>query len=303
MHLKIGTRGSQLAVTQTKIYIEKLQNIAKKNNKNFSYEIIKIKTKGDKILNKPLYDIGGKALFVKELENALELGDIDLAIHSLKDIPGVVDQKFYIGGYICRRYPYDCLISKDAQQISQLKYGALVGTSSPRRKAFLHKLRPDLKINNLRGNINSRLAKFKEGLFDAIILAEAGIRRCELFDDNIMSPISPKEIIPAVGQGVLCAQVLSDNQDMVDFLQNVTDKIIEKQVLTERAFLAKVNADCDTPVAAYIDRQEDSNYLCSFMLSSSDFNQIEFLNFTQSNISEKDGEKIGDYLKAKLTVR
>lgn len=294
MHLRIGTRGSKLALYQTRVFIDKLLSI-----KEFTYEVVEIKTTGDKITDKPLYEIGGKALFLKELEEELNLNRIDIAVHSLKDVPGVIDNKFYISGFIGREFPHDCLISFKYNSINDLETGATVGTSSPRRIAFLKKYRPDLNILNLRGNVPTRIEKLKSGEFDAIILAESGIRRLDLYDSEYCSKIVESDMIPAVGQGVICAQVKADNKEIIELIDKVTDTQIKRLVEIERGFLKLINADCDTPVACYVS-EKDNLFSVNIMLSKEDFSKIIIEKFEFNNLNEISGAILAKEIKAKL---
>lgn len=294
MHLKIGTRSSKLALEQTEIFIDKLKTIV-----SFTYEIVKIKTTGDKIIDKPLYEIGGKALFLKELEEEIYNDNIDIAVHSLKDVPGVVDNSFYVSGFIGRSHSFDSFLSFKYKNILDLDNAAIVGTSSPRRIAFLKRIRPDLKIVNLRGNINSRIEKLKSGNFDAIILAESGLRRLDLYDKEYCYPIELSHMIPAVGQGVICAEVKSDNAELKNLMDELSDKSISELVKIERDYLKAVDADCDTPVAAYIEKTQNK-YILSLMLSDQDYSNTILESHSFDDLSEISGANIGVAIKSKL---
>lgn len=295
MHLKIGSRGSKLALIQTNMFIERLKSFL-----DFTYEIVVIKTTGDQIQDKPLYEIGGKALFLKELEVALLEKKIDIAVHSLKDVPGEVDSNFYISAYINDHLPRDVIISKKYKNIHELEDGAVIGTCAPRRIAFLNKLNPNLNIQPLRGNINSRLQKLKDGLYDAIILAEAGLKRWGIYDDALCSPIDMHDFIPAVGQGVICAEILSNNNHLAKYLDLVNDSSSVKNTLIEREFLRKVSADCKTPVAGHITNINGKMHFLT-MLADDDFHNastsIDEVDYHDENFTDKIIAK----LKAKLS--
>jgi hydroxymethylbilane synthase len=246
MNLRIGSRSSPLALKQVEIFVSTL-----KEKFEFSYEIVPIKTSGDLIQNKPLYDIGGKALFLKELEFELKNKTIDIAIHSLKDVPGDLPEEFILACYIGREYPNDAFISEKYKSINQLPLNAKVGTCSPRRIVSLKYLRPDLEVLPLRGNIETRLKKLRDENFDAIILAEAGLRRSNVWNSEICYSINPEEIIPAVGQGIIAAEILSDRHDLIEILSRIKFQY-KKQINIEREFLKTLSADCDSPVAAHI---------------------------------------------------
>ena len=178
MKIRIGTRKSKLALIQTEMVISEL----KRNFSELEYEIVPIVTTGDKITNKNLYDIGGKALFLKELEEQLIDKQIDLAVHSLKDVPGVISDKLEIAAVLEREDPRDCFVSFKYKSINELPEGSIVGSSSVRRKVLISKQRPDLELVQFRGNINTRLQKLKNKEVDATILACAGLMRADLFD-------------------------------------------------------------------------------------------------------------------------
>lgn len=261
MRIRIGTRASKLAMIQANIVASKLQ---------CPYEIIPITTSGDKELSKPLYDIGGKALFVKELEEALLEDRIDIAVHSLKDVPGILPEGVAIVGMIEREDPRDALVSKVSTTISRLPLNAVVGTSSPRRIAYLKQIRPDLHIVNLRGNVDTRVGKIISGELDATILAYAGLKRLGLATNGICTPIDSSEIIPAIGQGVIAIETLVDKKDIYASLNHeMTFDLMQ----AERAFLEHMNADCRTPVAAYA-RIDAGQMMVDFMLASDDLSNM-----------------------------
>jgi hydroxymethylbilane synthase len=294
MHLRIGSRGSKLAVLQTKLFIKHLKGFL-----DFTHEIVIIKTTGDKVLDKPLYDIGGKALFIKELETALLEKTIDFAVHSLKDVPGKIDDKFKLSGFIGREYPLDCFVSKAGITLENIKEGAVIGTSSPRRKAFLKKIRPDLDVRVSRGNVGTRISKLDKGEFDALLLAESGLKRLNMFDPSYMHIISPDLIIPAVCQGVIAAQTLKTNLEIINILNNASDRNILDIIMFEREFLLEVNADCDVPVAGYIEKKSE-HYNLRFMMATSDCKKMEIAQKEISSLSALEAKEIAKELKAKL---
>lgn len=244
--LVIGTRSSQLALWQA-------DYIASKLGERYPHLTIEKKlmtTQGDKILDAPLAKIGGKGLFTKELENAMLSGEIDLAVHSLKDMPVEVPAGLQISAITKREDPGDVLVSPKYKLFSQLPQGAKVGTSSLRRKAQLLSVRPDLHICDLRGNVNTRLRKLEEENFDGIILAAAGLKRLG-FGDRITDILDKKVCLPAVGQGALAVETRADDQeinDLVDFL-NDCDTVI--CTTAERSFLNRVQGGCQVPVGVY----------------------------------------------------
>lgn len=267
---RIGTRKSPLALKQTDILVKSLQYIHAKDLRIQNPEIVGITTTGDRAQEKSLAEIGGKALFVKEIEQALLENRIDFGVHSLKDVEANLCPDFQLACVLEREVVNDVLIVKgeaDEVSVACLKPGSVVGTCSPRRKAQLLDLRPDLKIVPLTGNILTRLSKLEEGSLDAIVLAFAGLKRLDLIESdgqlkgypNLKSCLlSLQEMIPAVGQGVLVAETLKSDKDTFDFLKVINHKDTEICIRAERSLLKEMGGDCKTPIAAY----------CSFSSSS-----------------------------------
>ncbi|MDJ0991552.1 MAG: hydroxymethylbilane synthase, partial [Desulfobacterales bacterium] len=206
---RIGTRGSKLALWQAEWVKSRLENL----HSGLTVELTIIKTKGDKILDVPLAKVGGKGLFVKEIEEALLAGRIDLAVHSMKDMPAEIPTGLCIGAVPAREVPADALISREGQTLNALPHGARIGTSSLRRASQLRRVRPDIEIVALRGNLDTRLRKLDEGRMDAIVLAAAGVRRLGL-EARISQKLSAEVMLPAVGQGALCIET-RDGDDTV----------------------------------------------------------------------------------------
>jgi len=252
MILKIGTRGSKLAMTQSLWVKEKIEA----KHPQVRVELVKITTTGDKILDSPLSKVGGKGLFVKEIEEALLEKRVDLAVHSMKDVPAELPDALMLSTFPEREDPRDALISLDNRTLDQLPPGAKVGTSSLRRGAQLLHIRPDLKLLSLRGNVDTRLRKLTFGELSAIILATAGLKRLGL-EDRITQVISCEKVLPAVGQGALGLEVRrGDTQTMglIDFMNHEPTEIT---VRTERAFLEKLEGGCQVPIAGFatLDRE------------------------------------------------
>lgn len=291
MLIRIGNRKSKLALAQVNEFTKLL--------KNHTYEIIPITTSGDKILDKPLYDIGGKALFLKELEQALLENKIDIAVHSFKDVPARLPQDLIIGGVLKREIPNDALISFKAQKISDLPKGSKIGTSSVRRKAQLLELRPDLEIIDCRGNVTSRIKKFKEGDFDAIILAAAGLKRLNMFDPTYCSIIPEKDILPAVGQGAISLEIRRDDERMREMCDQANHKYSWDLIRAERGFLETINGDCRTIVAALAKDINNNKAQAKFLYSKSD--QIKLRTSLQT-FDIADGYKIGANVARALMV-
>ncbi len=242
----IGTRSSKLALWQADYVADCLQ----KEYPGLRVEKKLMTTKGDKILDAPLAKIGGKGLFTKELEMAMLAGEIDLAVHSLKDMPTEVPEGLVISAVTKRLDAGDALVSGKFQSLRELPLGAKVGTSSLRRKAQLLHVRPDLEIRDLRGNVNTRLKKLEEEDFDAIVLAVAGLKR--LGFAHRITEILPKDILlPAVGQGALAIEAREDDGSVREMIAFLNDEGTVNCARAERAFLAKVEGGCQVPVGVY----------------------------------------------------
>ena len=242
----VGTRGSKLALWQAGHIADRLRQL----NPGLDVELKRIVTTGDKILDVPLAKIGGKALFTKELELAMLAGEIDLAVHSLKDMPTELSAGLILAATSERMDPHDAFVSCKYRCVADLPQGARVGTSSLRRKAQLLRLRPDLNIDNLRGNLDTRLQKLDEGHFDAIVLAAAGLRRLG-WSSRITDLLSPDECLPAVGQGVLAIETRADDPDLQPSMALLDHGPTRACVTAERKFLDVVQGGCQTPIGVY----------------------------------------------------
>ena len=255
--LVIGSRGSELALWQATFLKKELE----KKNKNLSVEIKIINTKGDKILDVALSKIGDKGLFTKELEVELLSGNIDIAVHSLKDLQTEIPHGLKLAA-VTKRHPVeDVLIArKKGTTIKNLRESAVVATGSLRRRSQLLHLRPDIKIEELRGNVPTRIKKFKESKWDAIILARAGVERLKL-DKNISSFITVDEILPAVGQGALGIEIREDNLFAEKCLKNIHDEKTFVAVRAERALLKTMEGGCQVPIGAFAQEKPSGLYL------------------------------------------
>lgn len=241
--IRVGSRGSALALRQTQTIVEQIKAL----NPGLECSIQTIKTTGDKILDKPLAKIGDKGLFVKEIEAALLTGKIDLAVHSAKDLPSEMDDRLYIAAFPERICPADALISKHGA-LNKLPTGAVVGTSSLRRRSQLLAARPDIKMADLRGNLDTRLRKLDEGQYDAIILACAGLTRLGL-DSRITQVLDYDICLPAAGQGALAIQCRTDDP-ACEIACKLDSSDTRCCVTAERALLARLGGGCQVPIAA-----------------------------------------------------
>ncbi|WHX48096.1 hydroxymethylbilane synthase [Paenibacillus woosongensis] len=246
----VGTRQSQLALTQTGQVIDALKAICEEHALPYDFEIRKIVTKGDRILDVTLSKVGGKGLFVKEIEQAMLSGEIDMAVHSMKDMPSVLQEGLVTGAVPRRVDPRDALISKNGLSLDELPQGAKIGTSSLRRSSQLKKYRPDLKLEWIRGNIDSRLRKLETEGFDAIILAAAGLYRMG-WEDRITSFLPIEVCLPAVGQGALGIECRESDEEVRHLLSLYNDRDTELTVAAERQFLRVLNGGCQVPIGAY----------------------------------------------------
>ncbi|THF83783.1 hydroxymethylbilane synthase [Cohnella fermenti] len=246
----VGSRQSALAMTQTGQTIDRLKEACAAAGLDYAFEVKPIVTRGDRILDVTLSKVGGKGLFVKEIEQALLDGEIDCAIHSMKDMPFDLPEGLTIGAVPEREDPRDALVSREASSLRELPEGAKVGTSSLRRGAQLMALRPDLKIESLRGNIDTRLKKLETEGFDAILLAAAGLRRMG-WGDRITALIEPGDCLPAVGQGALAIECRENDAEVTALLALLNDPRTERAVRAERRFLGLLNGGCQVPIGAY----------------------------------------------------
>ena len=244
--IRLGTRGSPLALAQATEVRQRLE--AAHGPGRLAFEVRAIKTSGDRIQDRPLAEAGGKGLFTKEIEEALLAGEIDVAVHSMKDMPTLLPPGLTIQCLLPREDVRDAFISSKAASLADLPRGAKVGTSSLRRQAQVRHARPDLVVVPLRGNVETRLRKLAEGAADATLLACAGLKRLGL-TDCIASPVPPEEMLPAVAQGAIGVEMRADDPAMAELLAPINHQPTALAVAAERAFLAKLEGSCRTPIA------------------------------------------------------
>ena len=244
--LRLGTRGSKLALWQAEYAAAQLQQ----QNPDIMVQIEIIKTTGDKVLDVALSKIGDKGLFTKELEIELMRGNIDLAVHSLKDMPAELEPGLMIGAVLTRENPADVLLSLGNYKLKDLPYNAVIGTSSLRRRAQITAIRPDLEIVDIRGNVETRVRKMQEQNLDGIILAYAGVKRLGL--EKYISDYLPFEVmLPAVGQGIIAIETSQAAHEVNKIVSTINDHATHTAVLAERSFLAAIEGGCQVPVAAH----------------------------------------------------
>ncbi|MCK5710627.1 MAG: hydroxymethylbilane synthase [Deltaproteobacteria bacterium] len=244
---RIGTRGSKLALWQANF----ISSLISEKYPELRTEIQIIKTTGDTMLSSPLSEIGGKGVFVKEIEEALLSQKIDIAVHSMKDVPTVLPEGLCIGAVAKRHDPRDVLISKDGLTLSELPEGARVGTGSSRRASQLLHNRPGVKIVSIRGNVDTRIRKLRESdEYDAIVLAMAGLQRMGL-GEEVTEIITPEVMLPAPGQGIIAIECREEEVETMGILRAINHRETEYQAISERAFLLRLGGDCNVPVGCY----------------------------------------------------
>ncbi len=246
MKVRIATRKSALALWQAEHNAARLQSMSEVSK----VELLPMSTKGDEILDRSLQKIGGKGLFIKELEVAMQRGEADIAVHSMKDVPAQMPAGFCLASTLERANPVDALVSGNHVAFADLPDGAHIGSSSLRRQAQLRMLRPDLRIEPLRGNVNTRLAKLEAGEFDAIILAAVGLQRLGL-DHHITEQFSTEQMLPATAQGVLGIECLEERDDLRELLDQLNHAPTVQTTLAERSVARSLQASCQSPVATF----------------------------------------------------
>ena len=244
--LRIATRQSPLALWQA----EEVQRQLTALNPGLTVELVAMTTKGDQLLGSPLAKIGGKGLFIKELEQAMLDDRADIAVHSVKDLPAHIPDGFTLGPVLARENPFDAFVSNSTAQLDQLPQGARVGTCSLRRKAQLLATRPDLTMLDLRGNVNTRLGKLDDNQYDAIILAAAGLARLDM-SERIKHTLDPRICLPAVGQGAIGIEMKAGDADTLAVIQQLDDDDTRTRILAERALNARLNGGCQAPIAGF----------------------------------------------------
>lgn len=287
----IGSRGSALALFQSEL----VGKMLKKFFPPLSISIRNFVTTGDKLQSRALSKIGDKSLFTKELEDALLSGEIDIAVHSLKDMPTNLSENLTIGAYLKRDEFRDCLISKNDIALDKLRKGALIGTSSLRRKSQLKNFRPDLNTVDIRGNVETRIRKLGQGEMDAIILAAAGLNRLGL-GEEITDIIPEYVMLPAVGQGIIAVEQKSGNTDIQIMLQNISDRYSESAAKAERALLSALEGGCRAPVGALATIENGKLNLAAYVGSVDGMKSIR----ASASGNRTDAEDIGRSLAQKM---
>lgn len=262
--IKIGTRGSDLALAQAHEVRDRL--FESHGEDNLEVEIRVISTKGDRVQDRALSEIGGKGLFTEEIEQQLTSGEIDIAVHSTKDMPTLLPDGLELSCYLPREAPADAFISNKASSIETLPHGAVIGSASLRRQALIRRMRPDIKVVTFRGNVQSRLRKLEEGIVDATLLAEAGLNRLGL--QHIITCLLPIDSFPpAPGQGAICIESRIGDDATLHMLAPLNDANTKTALAAERSFLAALDGSCRTPIAGHAILDGDSLQFHGMILS------------------------------------
>ncbi|MDG5815165.1 hydroxymethylbilane synthase [Chitinispirillales bacterium ANBcel5] len=288
---RIATRGSDLASAQTNLVISMMQQ----RNADLEFEVITLKTTGDRVTDRPLFSFRGTGVFVKEIQNALLSGEADLAVHSLKDMPVQEHEKLIIAATPLRTNPHDLFITKDNSNLETIHSGAVVGTSSPRRMLQLKAFRKDLNFLDLRGNVNTRLKKLYEGKYDAIVLAAAGIERLGKKLNNT-SLIPASVCLPAAGQGILAVECREDDSEAKQVAELINHKHTMVEALCERTFLHTVGGGCAMPVAA-LAKTENSKIRIDGMIGDPNTGKVLRMSYDSScSQSDEAGKQLAQMM-------
>ena len=290
--LRIATRSSALALWQAEFIKSELERL----HDNVTVELVKIKTQGDTILDVPLAKIGGKGLFVKELEEAMLAGSADLAVHSMKDVPMEFPEGLGLVAICEREDPTDAFVSNDYENVDALPHGAVVGTASLRREAQLRAYRPDLEIRTLRGNVNTRLAKLDAGDYRAIVLASSGLKRLG-FHDRIRYCLPDSISLPAVGQGALGIECRLDDAELIAMLEPLDHRDSSDRVKAERALNRRLQGGCQVPIAAYALLEDNDMLWLRGLVGAVDGTQVFRV---EGRALRSEGERLGRELAEDL---
>ena len=287
----VGSRGSALALAQANEVIKTLRDRAP----NLTCQVVAIKTKGDKLHESGESTLEGKSVFTKEIEDSLLNGEIQIAVHSMKDLTTDLPSGLTIAAVPRRADHRDALISRNNRKLEELPAGARVGTSSPRRRTQLLAARNDLEVADVQGNVNTRLRKLDKGSYDTIVLAAAGLARLGL-EKRVTEFLSTKIMLPAIGQGALAIEARKDDAETLQLLSRLEDKSTHRAVEAERAFARRLGANCRTPIAAYA-KAQDGKLAIEGMVSSADGRMLLRSQLVSDNV---DPEKVGEELAESL---
>ena len=291
MHIRIATRKSALALWQAEHVAGLLTDLPDVDG----VELVPLSTRGDEILDRSLQKIGGKGLFIKELEIAMQRGDADIAVHSMKDVPAEMPEGFCLAAMLERANHADALVSPNGEQLADLPDGALIGSSSLRRQAQLKMMRPNLRIEPLRGNVNTRLAKLDNGDYDAIILAAAGLERLG-FSDRISQLFEPDQMLPAAAQGVVGIECLEEATELRAVLSQLNHPDSVRTTLAERAIARILEASCQSPVATFAAVDGDTMTVTGLVATPDGGESIRESVTGPASDAEQLGERLGGVL-------
>jgi hydroxymethylbilane synthase len=302
LKIRIGSRPSKLALAQASIVRERLATQI-----SAEIEIVEIRTSGDRMTSASLADVGGKGLFVKELEQALADHAIDAAVHSMKDLPAILPEQFRVAAVLERENTADILVTRSGSEVSALTAGARLGTSSSRRRLQALRVNRGLEILPLRGNVDTRLARMADGTFDAIIIAMAGLKRLRRVEDVKFVELDARDFIPAGGQGALAIETLADRKadELDDALSAINDARAFYETAAERAFLAAIEASCTTPVGVRATIAGDTLALATMLFSQDGARELSesLLEPLAPDLAPDAAENSGKLLAEKLLAR
>jgi len=292
--LRVGTRASLLARIQTDWVLRELRN----RHRNLNIEVITIRTTGDAVTDRALSRIGGKGLFTKELEDALLKGQIDFAVHSLKDLPTDLPEGLALGAVPKREDARDALVGMTIEELKHSRHRAKIGTSSLRRMAQLRRMFPNAEVLNLRGNLDTRLRKVKDGVVDCAVLALAGLCRLAR-EDQVSAVFDPDQMLPAPGQGALGIEIRNNDRPMRELLETIRCETSERCVLAERAFLTRLGGGCQVPVGAFARLEGDTLRLKGRVISPEGRRLVEGSRCGSAATADEIGRQLADDLLEK----
>ena len=292
---RIGTRGSPLALAQAEETRARLMEAH--DLPSDAFEVVVISTKGDRVTDRPLAEIGGKGLFTEEIEAQLSDGRIDIAVHSSKDMPTVLPDGLYLSAFLPREDVRDAFIGRDAGRIADLPRGATVGTSSLRRQALVRRLRPDLNVVSFRGSVQTRMRKLQEGVVDGTLLAMAGLRRLGLAD-KATDVMATDAFLPALGQGAICIESRADDTETDTMLAPINDEATYTALTCERAFLAALDGSCRTPIAGLATIADAGLSFSGMILSPDGTTTFEISRAGRPDNAAEIGRQAGEAIRA-----
>ena len=288
--IRVGTRGSRLAIAQTEIALAALR----KANPGTRFEVVTISTKGD-VDKRPLFTMDEKGIFEREVNEAVKKGEVDFAVHSLKDVPSDLSDELVVACIPKRASPNDVLVNDKDQKLKELAAGSTVGTSSLRRAVQLAKFRPDLNVRPIRGNVETRVKKVISGEYDAVVLAEAGLTRIGM-KDVIVERFGVRDFVPAPGQGAIAIVCRHDNRALLTMLRKIEDPRSRAEVLAERSLIKKVEGGCRFPLGAVAVTNGDRITLYASVFSADGSKNIKVKKVGKASEPEKLGNKVADLL-------